>query len=219
VNATIGSVAPRDAAREALCAVSDGFGAIKVKVGTPDDRQRLQAVREAVGEQMLLRVDANGAWDRLTAPERLRALARFGVELFEEPVHGAGEVEALGRAVPDAPPLALDESAGEALSSGRRVCAALCLKVAASGGITGVLDQARLARALGYEVYLASTLDGPLGIAAALHAAAVLAPDRHCGLATLGRFDRPVPDALLPDRGCMSAPAEPGLGLTLPDWY
>ena len=42
------------------------------------------------------------------------------------------------------------------------------------GGITGLLEAAQPARAAGYEVYLASTLDGPLGIAAALHAAAAV---------------------------------------------
>jgi L-alanine-DL-glutamate epimerase-like enolase superfamily enzyme len=201
VNATIGSVGPRQAADEALAAAAAGFSCIKVKVGTSDDRQRLQAVRDAVGADMLIRVDANGAWDRLTAPERIRALARFDIELFEEPVHGASAVEAVARAVPGAS-LALDETADMALArhagegSGTdvpRVCDALCLKIAACGGITGLIADAKRARELGYQVYLASTLDGPLGTAAALHAAAVVRPDRHCGLATLDRFDREPP--------------------------
>ena len=72
---------------------------------------------------------------------------------------------------------------------------------------------------MGYEPYIASTLDGPLGIAAALHAAAVVKPDRHCGLATLGRFAAPVPEALVPAGGQMHMPAGPGLGDGLLDWY
>ena len=62
---------------------------------------------------------------------------------------------------------------------------------------------------MGYEVYLASTLDGPLGIAAALHAAAAVKPDRPCGLATLGLFDRPDPLPALERAGsrCPAAPA------------
>src|ERR1700691_2734103 len=60
--------------------------------------------------------------------------------------------------------------------------------VARCGGISATLSAAAQARAAGYEVYLASTLDGPLGIAAALHAAAVIRPARACGLATLGLF-------------------------------
>jgi L-Ala-D/L-Glu epimerase / N-acetyl-D-glutamate racemase len=62
-------------------------------------------------------------------------------------------------------------------------------------GISGLLAAASRARGAGYEIYLASTLNGPLGIAAALHAAALHAaalhaaaavrPDRPGGLATL----------------------------------
>ncbi len=217
VNATIGAVEPAAAARDAHEALLAGFRCVKLKVGTPDDRQRLAAVREAVGRQILIRVDANGAWDQLTAPERMRALARFGVELFEEPVHGAAAAEAVTRAVPESA-LALDESVGVDTFA-HRCCDALCLKIAASGGISGLLDHARRARAVGYEVYIASTLDGPLGIAAALHAAAVIAPDRHCGLATLGRFDRRVPEALVPAGGHMRVPVGPGLGAGLLEWY
>jgi len=98
------------------------------------------------------------------------------------------------------------------------VCDAVCLKVARSGGITGMLESARRARASGYEVYLASSLDGPLGIAAALHAAAVIAPDRPSGLATLLQFaDRDDP---LPARdGRIALPDGPGLGDGLLRWY
>ena len=217
VNATIAAVAPGDAALEAERARVAGFTCLKVKVGTPDDRQRLQAVREAVGPEMLLRVDANGAWDQLTAPERIRALARFDVELFEEPVHGGAAIEAVAHVLPKFA-LAMDESASANLGThAHRVCDAVCLKISSSGGITGLLAEAERARDLGYEVYVASTLDGPLGIAAALHAAAMVQPDRHCGLATLGRFDRPVP--LTPDGGHMRVPTGAGLGDGLLDWY
>jgi L-alanine-DL-glutamate epimerase-like enolase superfamily enzyme len=219
VNATIGAVEPSAAAGEAHEAQRLGFECIKVKVGTSDDRQRLQAIRDEVGPDMLIRVDANGAWDQLTAPERIRALARFDLELVEEPVHGSAAIEAVARAVPKIA-LALDESASANLGTyAHRFCDAVCLKIAASGGITRLLEDAKQARASGYEVYIASTLDGPLGIAAALHAAAVVGPDRHCGLATLGRFDRAVPEALRPVGGQMHMPAGPGLGEGLLRWY
>ncbi|MGH2863260.1 MAG: mandelate racemase/muconate lactonizing enzyme family protein [Solirubrobacteraceae bacterium] len=219
VNAIIGAVEPRAAAAQARTAREAGFGCIKVKVGTPDDRQRLAAIRAAAGPDMLIRVDANGAWDQLTAPERLRALSRFDIELFEEPVHGLAAIQAVARAVPEAS-LAVDETARDGAGlHARRGCDAVCLKISSSGGITGLLAEARRARELGYEVYIASTLDGPLGIAAALHAAAAVKPDRHCGLATLGRFDRSTPDALVPASGQMRAPATPGLGSGLSDWY
>ena len=93
-----------------------------------------------------------------------------------------------------------------------------CLKIAAAGGLTGLLAAASRARTAGYEVYLASTLDGPLGISAALHAAAVLAPMRACGLATLALFDGRA-DPLPVRAGMLAAPAGPGLGDGLLAWY
>ncbi len=64
-------------------------------------------------------------------------------------------------------------------------------------------------------MYLASTFDGPLGVAAALHAAAALAsrgPLAHCGLATLGMFDG-LEDPLPPRDGAIELPSGPGLGV------
>ena len=84
--------------------------------------------------------------------------------------------------------------------------------------LSGPLAAAARARAAGYEVYLASTLDGPLGIAAALHAAAVIRPDRACGLATLRLFEGR--DDPLPAReGAIAVPDGAGLGDGLLDWY
>jgi L-alanine-DL-glutamate epimerase-like enolase superfamily enzyme len=147
----------------------------------------------------------------------LRALAPVGIELCEEPVHGLEQARTVACAVPDMA-VALDETASAADALEDRVCRALCLKIAACGGITGLLDAARRARAAGYEVYLASSLDGPLGIAAALHATAALRPDRFCGLATLGLFaDRE--DPLPASGGRVAVPSGAGLGDGLSEWY
>ena len=75
---------------------------------------------------MLIRVDANGAWDQLTAPERIRALARFDIELFEEPVHGAGAIEAVARAVPKRVPRRRRDGAGRDLGRLRDDLATRC---------------------------------------------------------------------------------------------
>jgi L-alanine-DL-glutamate epimerase-like enolase superfamily enzyme len=90
------------------------------------------------------------------------------------------------------------------------VCDAVCLKIARYGGISGLIDASARARHAGYRVYLASTLDGPLGIAAALHAAAVVHPDLPCGLATLSLFVD-VDDRLPALAGRIAVPAAPGL--------
>jgi L-alanine-DL-glutamate epimerase-like enolase superfamily enzyme len=145
----------------------------------------------------------------------LRALEPVGLELCEEPVFGLDELAQVAAAVET--PIALDESAILPGALDRRVCDAVSLKVVACGGITGLLDAAARARLAGYRVYVASTLDGPVGIAAALHACAAIRPELPCGLATLDLFERPNPLPSL--RGRIAVPAGPGLGKRLVDWY
>lgn len=216
VNATIAAADRAGAATEAAAARQAGFRTIKLKAAVGDDAGRIAAVRAVAGPDMRIRLDANGAWSVDAAQAALRALAPAGVELCEEPVHGLAQTEALSE-LTDLP-IAIDETTQEPGALDRRVCDAVCLKIARGGGISGVIEQARRARAAGYEVYLASTLDGPLGIAAALHAASAIKPDRPCGLATLGVFaDRPDPLPAAASR--ITAPAGPGLGDGLLGWY
>ncbi len=216
VNATIGALDRAGAAREAAAARAAGFRAVKVKVGVGDDAGRLAATRAASGREMRIRIDANGAWSVEEALAALKVLEPVGIECCEEPVHGLEEIERVAAA--SAVPVSLDESAGEPGALDRRRCEAVCLKIAGCGGISGLLRGAQRARAAGYELYLASTLDGPLGIAAALHAAAALSVQRPCGLATLALFaDRE--DPLGPIAGTITPPSGPGLGDRLIDWY
>ena len=102
----------------------------------------------------------------------IEALAPAGLELVEEPVHGLAALRAVRERV--AVRIAMDETTAEpgALASG--AADAVCLKLGRCGGISGLLAAATLVRATGAEPYVASTFDGPLGIAAALHAAAAL---------------------------------------------
>jgi L-alanine-DL-glutamate epimerase-like enolase superfamily enzyme len=216
VNWTIDATDRSGAAREAAEARAAGFRTIKVKVGVGDDAGRLAAVRAFAGPQMTIRIDANGAWTLEEAAVALPALEPVGIELCEEPVHGLAGIAALRDS---GIPLALDESAVDPLAFTAPPSAAFaCLKIARCGGVTGLLSAAADARAAGYEVFLASTLDGPLGIAGALHVAAALRPERACGLATLALFEgRPDP---LPARdGAVALPSGPGLGAGLVEWY
>ncbi|MEA2249211.1 MAG: L-Ala-D/L-Glu epimerase [Solirubrobacteraceae bacterium] len=210
VNATIAAEDRTGAAAAAARAARDGYSCVKVKVGIGDDAGRVAAVRAAAGPQMELRLDANGAWGVEDAVAAIEALAPAGLELVEEPVHG---IEAM-RQVRDrvAVRVAMDETATEPGSLTASVADAVCLKISRCGGISGLLAQAALVRASGADVYLASTYDGPLGIAAAVHCAAALRPTGACGLGTLELFADEL--AVLPVRdGEIAVPAAPGLGV------
>jgi L-alanine-DL-glutamate epimerase-like enolase superfamily enzyme len=216
VNWTIASNDRSHAAHEAATARAEGYGTVKVKVAIGDDAGRLAAVRAFAGPDMAIRIDANGTWLPDEAEATLRALEPVGLELCEEPVRGLPAIQAL-RTLTDVP-LALDESAEDPDALLRAAADFMCLKISRCGGISGMIDVAARARAAGYGIYLASTLDGPLGIAAALHAAAVIRPDRACGLATLALFAER-PDPLPPGRGSIVPPDGPGLGAHLLGWY
>jgi L-Ala-D/L-Glu epimerase len=209
VNATVDAADRAGAATACAQAAADGFACVKLKVGLGDDAGRVAAARAAGGPGLALRLDANGAWGVEEAVRTIEALAPAGLELVEEPVHG---VQAL-REVRDRVPvrIAMDETGDEpgAIASG--AADAVCLKIAGRGGISGLLATAALAQATGAEVYLASTFDGPLGIAAALHCAAALRVQAPCGLATLTLLDLPVPDALQVRDGAIAVPSGPGL--------
>jgi L-alanine-DL-glutamate epimerase-like enolase superfamily enzyme len=173
VNASIAAEDRAGAATAAAEAARAGYTCVKVKVGVGDDAGRVAAVRAAAPDT-LIRIDANGAW---TTPREalanLRALAPVGIELCEEPIHGADQLAAVRAESPIA--IACDETfAPESVD-------VVCLKVA-RGGITAVLEAARQAE----DVYLASSYDGPIGLRAAVHVAAGLRLTRHCGLATGG---------------------------------
>lgn len=213
VNATIGALDRAGAAQQAAEAVRRGFGCLKVKVGAGDDAGRVAAVRAAAGPATLLRLDANGAWEVEEAVRAIETLAPAGLELVEEPVHGLAGIRAVRERV--SVRVAIDETAAEPGALGAGVADAVCLKVARCGGIGPLLAAASLVRAGGAEVYLASTLDGPLGVAAALHAAAALGsagPLPHCGLATLAMFEG-LEDRLAAEGGEIRLPSAPGLGV------
>jgi L-alanine-DL-glutamate epimerase-like enolase superfamily enzyme len=213
VNATISALDRAGAASEAARAARDGFTCVKLKVGVGDDAGRVAAVRAAAGPDVALRLDANGAWSVEEAVRAIDVLSPAGLELVEEPVHGLREVRQVRERV--AARVAIDETAGEPGALAAGVADAVCLKISRCGGIGGLLAAAALVRASGAEVYLSSTLDGPLGVAAAVHAAAALAsrgPMPPCGLATLGMF-ADLDDPLPPRAGVIELPASPGLGV------
>jgi L-alanine-DL-glutamate epimerase-like enolase superfamily enzyme len=218
VNATLSARDRAGAAAQAAQAVAEGFSCLKVKVGLGDDAGRVAAVRAAAGPETALRLDANGAWSVDEAVRAIEVLSTAGLELVEEPTHGLEAVREVRERV--AVRVAIDETAAEHGALGAGVADAVCLKISRCGGISGLIAAATLVRASGAEVYLASTLDGPLGVAAAVHAAAALASrwpisDRSvppCGLATLALFadfENPLPAR----EGKITVPASGGLGV------
>ena len=87
-NAWIGILPPDEAAKETLGWKRKGFRSAKIKVGgnIEADRDRVKAVREAVGPDFHLRIDANAGYDAETSIKLARMVAPFKLQLFEQPV-------------------------------------------------------------------------------------------------------------------------------------
>jgi O-succinylbenzoate synthase len=193
---------------------------MKVKVGLPDDVERVAAVRETIGSWPALRVDANGAWQAGEAVKRIRALERFDLQLVEQPCETLEEMAEVRGQVEA--PLAADESVSSVDDVRRAAelgaCDAVNVKLAQAGGFLPARDALRAAREAGLQAWLSSTLDGPWGIAAALRLAASEGVSLACGLATLELFDARIARALpAPQDGLMAVPQEPGLGVSVSD--
>jgi o-succinylbenzoate synthase len=202
-------------------AVAAGFRCVKLKLGAgalSEDIARVSAVRAAMGDGVALRLDANGAWSEGEALEAVGALARFEVELLEQPV-AAAELDALARVAERANfPIAADESlarhgACDQLLRARAV-AAFVLKLPVLGGARAARSIAARARGRGIDVLVTSFLDSSLG----LHGAAQLAislgnAQRAAGLATGALLRRDLGGSLPILNGQLTAPATPGLGV------
>jgi muconate cycloisomerase len=96
------------AARHARRMRAIGLQHVKVKVGFDDDIERVRAVREALGPEASLRLDANGAWSFERAVEVLRAVAPLGIAAVEQPLPRGADLPRLRATVPV--PLMADES-------------------------------------------------------------------------------------------------------------
>lgn len=158
----------------ALARVAEGFGVLKLKVGTGGlaDVERVCAVRQAVGPDVVLRLDANQGWDARTAVEVVRALEDAGtaVELVEQPTP-ADDLEALAYVTRHVEtPVMADESVFglRQLVEVIRADAAdmVNVKLAKAGGLTPALELLDVAARHGLGTMVGSMMETHVGVGA-----------------------------------------------------
>jgi O-succinylbenzoate synthase len=211
VNATMPAVAPEDV--PGILARFPGCRTVKVKVADPgqrlaDDVARVAAVREHVGIEGRIRLDANGAWTVDEAERAIHALASFDLEYVEQPCASVPELAEIRERVGYMDiPIAADESvrkASDPLAVARAGAAdILVLKAAPLGGIHATLA---LAAEAGLPVVVSSALDTSIGLSMGLHLAAALPElEFDCGLGTAALLAGDVTDApLIPTDGLLT---------------
>ncbi len=160
-NAWIGILPPQEAAAEAKLWFDRGFRSAKIKVGgnIEADRDRVKAVREAVGPEMALRIDANAGYDVETSIRLARLMEPFDLQLMEQPV-AAEDIAGLARVRREAGgvPIMADEAIVDhrTLIEVIRAGAAdiVKLKVMKNGGFLRTQRMAATAEAAGLRVVI-----------------------------------------------------------------
>jgi L-alanine-DL-glutamate epimerase-like enolase superfamily enzyme len=200
----------------------DGFRTLKVKVGRDIDfdTRRLKAIREAVGWEMRIRVDANMNWSPTTAIRAIRAMEPYHLEYVEQPVP-RDDVEGMAqvaRAVDV--PLAADEgctSLHDAYNLIRhKACEVFVIYVSESGGLMKAREIVGLANSEGIACVLGTWAELGIGTIAGAH---LIASSRNFTMASDTHYPLQNGDIITPQlafhQGRLTLPDGPGLGVTL----
>ena len=139
---------------------------LKIKLGTPDDMPRLEAVRAGAPHSTII-VDANEGWSAQVYADLAPHLVRLGVALVEQPLPAGEDDALLGMARPV--PVCADESAHDCstLSKLKGKYDVVNIKLDKTGGLTEALRLRDAARAQGYDVMVGCMVGSSLAMAPA----------------------------------------------------
>lgn len=213
--------------KDALLIKENGFQAIKVKLGESceADVERIRLIREAVGMEIPLRIDANQGWDTSTAIATLKALGPFNVQHCEEPIPRWNFME-LPLVRKQSPiEIMADESCSDHHDAKRLIdlqaCDQLNIKLGKSSGIFNALKIVKLAEQANMHLQLGGFLESRLGFTAAAHLALSSDSIVYCDFDTPLMFtEDPVSGGITYDNhGVVTVPDVVGLGAWIDEGY
>ena len=217
---TVGIKSTREALAEAEEYLDRGFRNLKIKVGLDleEDLDRLTRLRELVGAEVKIRVDANQGYDAAEARQFFATTQHLDLELIEQPLPPENDPDArdfpedLRRKVAADESLITEEDALE-LVQRPPACGIFNIKLMKCGGISSALGIAGIAEAAGIELMWGCMDESAVSISAALHAAFASPTTRYLDLD--GSFDLardPALGGFEIEDGRMRIVEEPGLG-------
>ncbi|WP_333638125.1 dipeptide epimerase [Tissierella praeacuta] len=177
---TISVNSPEEMAEDSIEAVKRGYKTLKIKVGLDSqmDIKRIQAIRDAIGYDIDLRLDANQGWKPKEAVVLLRKMEDkgFNIELVEQPVI-ANDLEGLKYVTQNVNiPILADESVFSPVDALKiiqnRAADLINIKLMKTGGIHNALKICSIAEVYGVECMLGCMLESKLSVSAAVHLAA-----------------------------------------------
>ena len=226
IGPVVGMASPDEMARISAEEARAGFTAIKIKVGetVEADIARVEAVREAIGPKVKLRVDANDHYRPADCIRLVRAIERLDIEHVEQPlprydILGMAEVKRnIGV------PLMTDDMVASPIDAMNviRLQAADRMKVKVTKhGLDGALTIISMLEAAGLAAVLGHVFEMGLAGAAESHMAATARnlafPCEIGSMRPMGTTVDIIREDLQPAPGFIKVPTGPGLGVTL-DW-
>ncbi len=211
---------PGKMAADAVKIKKEGYPAIKIKLGKngETDVLRIKAIREAVGDEIPLRIDANQGWDIEEAIATLKALAQFNIQHCEEPIARWAFMQ-LSRVRRESPiPIMSDESCGDEHDAERLIQLGACdymnIKLGKSGGIFKALKMVTLAEAANIHLQVGAFMESRLAMTAFAHFSLCSPAIVHYDFDTALMFSEdPVSGGIVyKENGVIEVPGIPGLG-------
>ncbi len=208
-----------EASEKARQVLEMGYRMIKVKVGINDreDYHRLENIRKAVGEEPVIRIDANQGWNRIQAVNNLKRFEPFGIEFVEQPCR-ASDPQGLKYISEHSPiPVMADESIFSPFDAINLIRADAVpyfnVKLSKSGGIYNALRIAHIAEAGGRVCMVGCMSESPLGLTAAAHLALASPVFQFFDLDSfLEHAENPILGGVTIEKGMVEVPDSPGLG-------
>lgn len=216
---TIGIADPDSMAQKAAGYKDQGFQAIKVKLGTTADQdiQRIRKIREAIGSDLPIRIDANQGWDYTTAVAVLKSLEPMGIEYCEQPV-AYWDYENMRRIRQNTSiAIMADESLFDHHDAFKLASMGCCdffnIKLAKAGGIHTALKINAIAEGSGIRCMVGCMMETRLGLTAAAHVVSARPNIRYADLdGYLALKDDPVVGGAQYQAGEITLPETPGHG-------
>ncbi|GAA4790232.1 dipeptide epimerase [Olivibacter ginsenosidimutans] len=214
-------------AEKALAFKENGASILKVKLGKrpQEDIQRIKKIRDLIGYDIPIRIDANQGWTYATAVEVLKGIAAWNIQFCEQPMRTEDDYFLPQLRQEVAIPIMADESCYNHKDAERLIaqgaCYAINIKLAKSGGIRKALQLHQVADQAGVPCMVGGMLESRLALTANVHLAYACEGIQYYDLDTcmIGHLEDPVIGGVIFDGYDIHIGDNPGIGAAVDEHF